>query len=191
MFPIKSIVAFAFAAGMSAMTSGCSTGVAMATPLSSTTGDSIPGIANSEVLPPLTKPVTFRNSSLKLTQPQSLAIPNVSATEADASCADVAADCPRGRQGVIRLAVATAAEGTLMSDGTVKPTLSDTLVFVQAWTSVPCARIGMPDPAGASGVKQEECAVIRLVDAHTGKAYWTTTTNDPSATEAIAQVTAR
>ncbi len=179
------------AAGALASASACSTGVATASPEGAANVTSrSPAFVASEVLPPLATEVTFPNSSLRLRPAGARAAQAAMPAEAaDASCAEGGTDCPRGRRGVIRLASASAAEGKIQSDGTVVPTLSDTLVFVQVWRSVPCAPTGMPHTSNPTTEGEDVCDVVRLVDARTGAGYGTTITNDQQTAAAARALT--
>ena len=122
-------------------------------------------------LGPLTSPITYAGGDFELVPPGH-AVPRKPWTVSLAVCRDSRSRCvEQGHAPTITLARATSPHaGTSRRDGSVKPSMDATLVYVVHWTGLRCMPAG-PGPAPGTTRTQRTpspCDALRFVDADTG-----------------------
>jgi hypothetical protein len=127
-------------------------------------------------LGPIPSDVTYDNAGVTLKVPPANSRPTASWADAyTTNCATGDAICDPTQSPTIYLATATTpSAGDTQPDGSIKPLLQDTLVYVIQWTDVPCTPVGpaAPEGAAASTPTTYSCTILNLVDAETGKVLY-------------------
>ncbi len=146
---------------MSSVLSGCAAS-AVSSPESS--------LPAATYLGPITTKIEYENAGIVLDVPSSVDV-GMSWSYAYARNCPGEAICHLDRSPTIVLAEATSPNPTEMqADGSSKPLMQDTLVYVIKWTGVPCVPVGPPmvDEPGGSPPAIYSCTTLNLIDAVSG-----------------------
>jgi hypothetical protein len=115
--------------------------------------------------------VTYADSGLTLRVPPPSASARAPLAQAYvANCESGDAICVVGERPTIFLAVATlTTAGEEQKDGTIRPVMEDTLVYVIQYTKVPCVGSGPPRRTkSAPSPTTSVCTILNFVDAASG-----------------------
>ena len=125
---------------------------------------------NTLVAEPIITRIEYENAGIILDVPSSVNV-GVSWSYAYASNCPGEAVCQLDRGPTIVLAEATSTSpAELQGDGSLKPLMQNTLVYVFKWTEVPCVPVGpaMVDGRSASPPAIYSCTALTFVDALSG-----------------------
>lgn len=142
-------------------------------------GHAIPVQPKAKYLGAVTTTSRLENAGVTL-EPPGAARPAVSMAAAYDTCLSGDSICPPGLSPSVTLALATSPQaGHARPDGSIRPLMSRTLVYVLTFSGVPCAPVGGPPNGRITTPKAYTCTVIDFVDATSGKVLYSVESPKP------------